>query len=135
MEKETNPIILDKLESDTYTRHCVSTMRSSINKIVSGISKIALRKIFEDHKWKRLKTVGFSQRLQNPNQISEIQQKSVNIIKLGGYLEKFHYTTRGSKKQFFQLVDETTLRWASKKSYINNLRYCHSCKIKKISKF
>jgi hypothetical protein len=115
LETEGNPIVFDKLAKDPYTRQSINKMRSSCYKISSGISKMAFRRAFDNMNWTNLKPVAFRDRFSELEKNNLLIQKAVQRIKIGDYITKFHYTTSGSHKQFFQLVDETNLRWTSKK--------------------
>jgi hypothetical protein len=129
LESEGNPIIFDKLMNDPYTRQSVNKVRSSCYKVVSGISKIAFRKAFEHLNLNKLKPVAFRDRFSELERINKLINRAVNRIREGDFLTKFHFTTRGSHKQFFKLFDETNIRWTSKKSNIEKVRSCHSRKI------
>lgn len=89
-------------------------MRNSCYKISNGISKIAFRSAFQNLNWNKLKPVAFRDRFSELERSNLLIQGAVQRIKIGDFLTKFHFTTKGSHKQFFQLVDETNLRWTSK---------------------
>ena len=53
-------------------------------------------------------------------------------IKDGGYLDKYHYSSSGKRKEYFKVIDSKTLRWCHKQSDINNLKSCHSYELSQI---
>lgn len=128
MEKENNPLIIEKMAKDPYTRQSVNLLRSSVKKISSCVSKIAFREAFKVMNWRKLKPVAFKNRFDELEKNSQIIAKALNTIRNGDFLDKFHYTTRGHHKQYFQLIDDT-LRWTSKQKNIGKIRACHTCNI------
>lgn len=127
-ESEGNPIVFEKLAKDPYTRQSINKMRSAVYKISSGISKIAFKSAFNHMNWTNLKPLAFRDRFSELERTNLLISKAIQRVKIGDYITKFHYTTNGSHKQFFQLFDDTNLRWTSRQSNIVKVRACHSCK-------
>lgn len=124
MEKENNPLIFEKMSKDPYTRQSVGVMRQSVKKIISGVNKLAFRQVFQTINWRKLKPIAFRNRFDDLEKNSPLISNAVQVVKSGDFLDKYHYTTAGSRKQYFQVVDDT-LRWTSKKSNITKVRACH----------
>lgn len=105
----------------------MAKLRTSCDKIVSGISKIAFRAVFQDLNMRKLKPVAFRDKFTLAQTTRPLINKGVLKVKLGDYLTKLNLTSGGKSKQFFQLVDEVNLRWASKKEKVQDVKKCHSC--------
>ena len=101
LESEGNPIVFDKLMNDPYTRQSVNKVRSSCYKIVSGIYKIAFRRAFEHLNLNKLKPLAFRDRFSELEKVNKIINRAVSKVRNGDFLTKFHFTSRGSHKQFF----------------------------------
>lgn len=100
-EDEQNPIIFNKLATDSYTRNSMVKLRNSCDKIVSGISKIAFRAVFKDLNMAKLKPVAFRDKFAIAQMTRPIINKGVLKIKLGDFLTKLNLTSGGKSKQFF----------------------------------
>ena len=105
----------------------MAKLRTSCDKIVSGISKIAFRAVFKDLNMTKLKPVALRDKFALAQATRPLISKGVLKIKLGDFLTKLNLTSGGKSKQFFQLIDEVSLRWASNKEKVQNIKKCHSC--------
>lgn len=126
IEKENNHLIFEKMSKDPYTRQSVNKLRSSLKTITESINRFAFREVFKTLNWRKLKPLAFKNRFDELEKNSHLINRAVNIVRNGDFLDKFHFSTSGHHKQFFQLIEDT-LRWTSKKSNITKIRACHTC--------
>ena len=112
---------------DSYTRESINTMRLKIAKIEKGV-----KKAFYMPAWEKLTKKAKLERSKSFLVESQLAYKYYMQIKDGEYLEKFHYSSSGSKKEYFKIIDSKTLRWCHKQSDISNIKACHSYDLSQI---
>lgn len=116
---EYNPIILEKLMKDSYTKEAVNNLRLKVAKIEKGV-----RKCFFMPGWSTLKKMVRFQKRKSFLVESQLAYKCYQLIKNGDVLEKYHLSSKGHKKQFFKIIDAKQLRWCDNEKDINKLSAC-----------
>ena len=132
LETESNPLILEKLFGDTYASESIWQYKATTQKIADKLQLFSkkigfslLKTICYDnfHKPKQVPKKQYPNRFQFPKAVSEIPKHSfleqiLLRISAGDNLTKIHYTSSGSKTQYFLPYKNTSLKWASKPSSI-----------------
>ena len=57
---------------------------------------------------------------------SVLSKVSREIVKNGDTLTKLNLTSSGKMRKFIKVFNSSSLRWAKKESYLNNIKNCHS---------
>jgi hypothetical protein len=121
-EEEYNPIILEKMMKDNFTRDAIHTLKLKVTKI----DKLAKRAFYMPFFNKIAKRARLERR-KSFLVDSQLAYRFYLKIKDGEQLEKFHYSSNGSRKEFFKIVDSKYLRWAPDAKKVNNPKAnCHS---------
>lgn len=91
---------------DNYTRDAIHTLKLKVTKIDKLIKRAYympfFNKIAKRAKFERRKSFLVD---------SQLAYRCYLKIKDGGLLEKFHYSSNGSRKEYFKVVDSKYLRW------------------------
>jgi hypothetical protein len=126
-EGEYNPIILEKLMKDTYTREAINNLRLKVAKI----DKFFKRCFFMPG-WSALSKRARVERRKSFLITSQTAYKYYLKIKDGEYLDKYNYSSNGHRKQFFKIVDQKVLKWADKDKDIAKAKASHSYELGQI---
>lgn len=125
VKNENNPLILNKVANDPYTRDSIQKMRNSV-KIISNIEyKMYAKMAFEKIHWKDLKPLAIRRQPQEEQVTPDFIYDALAFVHKGGYMKKLNYSTSGGRKQFFK-VHEGKLIWADKESRIKKAKKNHS---------
>ena len=115
---------------DSYTKDAVTNLRLKISKIEKGV-----KKAFFMPAWNKLmKKSRLERRKSHLVESTNAYEYYKSILK-GEYLDKFHLSSNGHKKQFFQIVDTKELRqlrWCDKEKDITKISACHSYQLNQI---
>jgi len=117
LQEENNRLILDKLQSLTYTKEAVTHLRASINKL----RKYLVHEFYSDG-FKLLKRSA-NKKARNAlkkSQISPLISKAYPILFQGDYLIKCNTSSNGRIRKFFRLEPSGKLLFATKEAYIEN---------------
>lgn len=121
-ENEHNPIILEKMMKDNFTRDAIHTLKLKVTKI-DKLTKRGMCMPFFNLMANRAR----QERRKSFLVDSQLAYRFYLKIKDGEYLEKFHYSSNGSRKEFFKIVDSKYLRWNPDPKKVNNPKAgCHS---------
>lgn len=63
---------------------------------------------------------------------SVISEKARKTVTKGETLTKLNFSSRGYLKKFVKIINNSTLRWAKKETYLKNINNCHSYELSDI---
>lgn len=126
-EEEYNPIILEKMMKDNYTRNAVHLLKLKLTKIDMFVKRQAFLPVFE-------KLASRAQRERRKSFLvdSQLAYKLFLRTRDGELLEKVHYSSNGSRKEFFKIIDNKFLRWSKDKKNIDIASKCHNLELAQI---
>lgn len=107
---------------DNFTRDAIHNLKLKVNKIDKLIKRGLCTPFFN--------IVANKARLERRKSFlvdSQLAYRCYLKIKDGEFLDKYHYSSNGHKKDFFKIVDSKYLRWNPDKNKVNNPKAnCHS---------
>lgn len=121
IQTETNPSVLEHMKNDPYTRESIQKLRFSVKSLVSAIEKFGYRIALSKVHYHKIKPVAHRSILIT----HAYMLKALSFIEQGGMMKKFHFTSKGSKFNYFKIQDGRELRWSNNKSKLNNPKKCH----------
>lgn len=120
-EEEYNPIILEKMMKDNYTRDAVHVLKLKVAKIDRLVKRSFFMPFFN-----KIAKQANKERRKSFLIDSQLAFKYFLRTRDGEQLEKFHYSSNGSRKEFFKVIDNKYLRWSKDKKNITNPAKCHN---------
>lgn len=112
---------------DSYTRDAVHILKLKVTKIDRLVKRCAFMPFFN-----KIAKKANLERRKSTLVDSQIAFKCFVKAKEGEILEKFHYSSNGSRKEFFKIMDNKFLRWTRDKKNIELPKKCHSLDIAQI---
>lgn len=107
---------------DNFTRDAIHNLKLKVTKIERLVKRAMYLPFFN--------VVNNKARLERRKSFlidSQLAYSYYLKIKDGEYLEKFHYSSNGSRKEFFKIVDSKYLKWNPDPKKVNNPKAgCHS---------
>lgn len=112
---------------DSYTREAVHTLKLKLAKI----DRLTKRALFTPF-FNRLNDKTKLERRKSFLIESQYAYKCFVKTREGEVLEKYHFSSNGSRKEFFKIVDNQYIRWCPDKKNITNLKKCKNIELAKI---
>lgn len=107
---------------DNFTRDAIHNLKLKVTKIDRLIKRSMYLPFFNNMNDKARR-----ERRKSFLVDSQLAYRYYLKIKDGEFLEKFHYSSNGSRKEFFKIVDSKYLRWNPEPKKVNNPKAgCHS---------
>jgi hypothetical protein len=113
--------VLEKMMKDNYTRDAVHILKLKITKIDRLAKRCAFMPFFN-----KIAKKANLERRKSFLVDSQMAFKCFMRTRDGEVLEKFHYSSNGSRKEFFKVTDNKYLRWSRDKKNIAVPNKCHT---------
>ena len=105
-------MIIERMAKDPYTKQSLLLLRSSLNVFTKGVMKLMLGPVMNELKLYKSNSKAFKSRFEYTEYSSPLVQNALEAVRAGDYLQKYHLSTNGHKKQFFKVIEDG-VRWSS----------------------
>ena len=116
---EYNPIIMEKLIRDNYTKDAIHSLKLNLTKLTTTFAKM---KYFPAFSAIQMRYVGKSHQLKNSLLFNDFAYKRYLKIKDGIMLEKYNKDSKGSHKAYVKIFDNKVLRWGKTQREVDSLK-------------
>jgi tetratricopeptide (TPR) repeat protein len=120
LQDEKNPMIENRIQTDTFTKDAVSMLKAKLNilrKVILNHSFVQpfIRLHENKDKESRLSVIA-----QERNKVSNLMLRAEMYVRKGDFLTKVNFGSSGKKIKFFRVCEDNVLRWGDKEADLKN---------------